>query len=482
MRYEGAIYRPPSEAESFILQGTVGCSHNLCTYCGMYRAKSFRVRELKEILADVDEVAAERWRPSKVFVADGDSLVMPMGHWVPLLRHLRDTLGPLRRVSCYASSRNVLEKTPAELKELRDLGLDLLYLGPESGDPTTLKRIVKGDNRREHCRQRPACLVLPQYIHRRGRVRRRADGAEHEADRQRRLPLIEIIQRNKAHRPYQDKSESPFEQQDCNDLPAELNEDIALQFAADQKTYDSQREQIEYLKSLEVEDFRTLGTGKGNDLQQRAENHTDSDVPDDLRDVERLDYLGAHGPGKNRQTYQKDKVDTFTLRQNSIQRVNHRAFRRALFALSCDTGPTVSAEWTGGQILLIVEIAYRVVRPGVAHGNGFGDLIATDYNRVAINLCIGPDELSVGPGDCKTFQLLTAGSDEAAGDMIEAQGDSAALDLHRLLQRSRIDDILFVGLRQSPQGQALADILFVLRVNVLGLTYVDDRRHPGIGQ
>ncbi len=150
MRYEGAIYRPPSEAESFILQGTVGCSHNLCTYCGMYRAKSFRVRELKEILADVDEVAAERWRPSKVFVADGDSLVMPMGHWVPLLRHLRDTLGPLRRVSCYASSRNVLEKTPAELKELRDLGLDLLYLGPESGDPTTLKRIVKGDTREQH--------------------------------------------------------------------------------------------------------------------------------------------------------------------------------------------------------------------------------------------------------------------------------------------------------------------------------------------
>ena len=150
MRYEGAIYRPPSEAESLILQGTVGCSHNRCTYCAMYRAKSFRVRGLEEILADVDEVAAEGWRPDKVFVGDGDSLVMPMDRWVPLLKHLRDTIGPLRRVSCYASSRNVLDKTADELRRLRELGLDLLYLGPESGDPLTLKRIVKGDTREQH--------------------------------------------------------------------------------------------------------------------------------------------------------------------------------------------------------------------------------------------------------------------------------------------------------------------------------------------
>ena len=143
MRYEGTIYRPPSEADSLILQATIGCSHNLCTYCAMYRDKSFAVRELQDVLADIDEAAA--WGADKVFVADGDALVMPMNHWVPILEHLRATFGRLRRVSCYAMARNVLAKTPAELRRLRELGLDLLYLGPESGDPDTLKRIVKGD-------------------------------------------------------------------------------------------------------------------------------------------------------------------------------------------------------------------------------------------------------------------------------------------------------------------------------------------------
>jgi radical SAM superfamily enzyme YgiQ (UPF0313 family) len=150
LRYEGAIYRPPSEAGSLILQATVGCSHNKCTYCAMYRGKSFRVRDVDEVMADIDEARAAGPRFDKVFVADGDSLVMPTAHWEPILEHLRATAGPLRRVSCYASSRNVLEKSPAELRRLRELGLELLYLGPESGDPLTLKRIVKGDTREQH--------------------------------------------------------------------------------------------------------------------------------------------------------------------------------------------------------------------------------------------------------------------------------------------------------------------------------------------
>ncbi len=146
MRYEGRIYRPPSEADAFILQATIGCSHNLCTYCDMYRAKSFRVRDLQETLADIDAVAAEVGdRVEKVFVADGDALVLPMDHWVPILERCRTSFPRLRRVSCYAMARNVAGKTDAELSQLRQLGLTTLYIGPESGDDRTLKRIVKGD-------------------------------------------------------------------------------------------------------------------------------------------------------------------------------------------------------------------------------------------------------------------------------------------------------------------------------------------------
>lgn len=144
MRYEGAIFRPPSEARSYILQATLGCSWNQCVYCAMYREKSFRVRALTEVLEDIDAAAAA-YGPavSKVFVADGDALVMPMAHWEPILERLRLRFPRLKRVSCYAMAWNVLEKSDAELRRLRELGLSLLYLGPESGDEPTLRRIAK---------------------------------------------------------------------------------------------------------------------------------------------------------------------------------------------------------------------------------------------------------------------------------------------------------------------------------------------------
>jgi len=151
MRYEGRIFRPPSEAHSYILQATIGCSHNHCTYCDMYRDKSFRVRDLVETLADLREAAAVAGdRIETLFVADGDALVLPLDQWLPILANARSLLPRLRRVSCYAMARNVLEKTDVELAQLRAEGLSLLYLGPESGDDVTLKRIAKGGTFADH--------------------------------------------------------------------------------------------------------------------------------------------------------------------------------------------------------------------------------------------------------------------------------------------------------------------------------------------
>ncbi len=150
MRYEEPLFRPPSEADSLILQATVGCSWNACTYCAMYRSKRFRVRPLAEILEDI--AAAAPWAESvrHVFVADGDPLGMDLDHWEPILRDLAATFPRLRRVSTYATARNLLEKTPAELRRLGELGLTLLYIGPESGDDETLRRIAKGADAADH--------------------------------------------------------------------------------------------------------------------------------------------------------------------------------------------------------------------------------------------------------------------------------------------------------------------------------------------
>lgn len=151
MRYEGTVFRPPSEAGSYIVQATIGCSHNHCTYCDMYRAKRFRVRDLAETLEDLHlAAAAAAGRVETVFVADGDALVLPMDHWLPILDTARRLFPRLRRVSCYAMARNVLEKSDADLARLRAAGLTRLYLGPESGDDLTLKRIAKGGTFVDH--------------------------------------------------------------------------------------------------------------------------------------------------------------------------------------------------------------------------------------------------------------------------------------------------------------------------------------------
>jgi radical SAM superfamily enzyme YgiQ (UPF0313 family) len=150
MRYEGKLYRPPSEAHSYIVQATIGCSHNLCTYCDMYRDKKFRVRELEEVLEDIAEAGRVHPGADKVFVADGDALIMAPERWLTILDACRDALPRFRRASCYATAENVLEKSPEELRSLREAGLEMLYIGPESGDDVTLKRIVKGGTFADH--------------------------------------------------------------------------------------------------------------------------------------------------------------------------------------------------------------------------------------------------------------------------------------------------------------------------------------------
>ncbi len=151
MRYQGRIYRPPSEAGSYILQATIGCSWNKCTYCDMYRDKEFAVRPLAQTLEDIALAGAAHGETiDKVFVADGDALILDLAHWRAILAACREHFPRLRRVSCYAMAGNVLDKTPADLAELRRLGLQLLYIGPESGDDVTLKQIAKGSTAADH--------------------------------------------------------------------------------------------------------------------------------------------------------------------------------------------------------------------------------------------------------------------------------------------------------------------------------------------
>ncbi len=150
MRYEGNLFRPPSEARSYILQATIGCSHNLCTYCDMYRDKDFRERDLEAVFEDIREAATTYPGVNKVFVADGDALIMDTPHWLEILQELKRSFPRLRRVSSYATAMNVLEKSEEELRDLREAGLSLLYIGPESGDAETLRRIVKGGTFEDH--------------------------------------------------------------------------------------------------------------------------------------------------------------------------------------------------------------------------------------------------------------------------------------------------------------------------------------------
>lgn len=146
---EGTVFRPPSEANSFILRVTTGCSHNKCSFCSMYRDVQFRIRSLEEIEAQIQHAAY--WSPTvrRVFLADGNALVLPTERLLTIIAKLRENFPKLSRVTCYAGPKDVLAKSIEELKILHDAGLKIIYLGMESGDDEVLALLHKGVNAEE---------------------------------------------------------------------------------------------------------------------------------------------------------------------------------------------------------------------------------------------------------------------------------------------------------------------------------------------
>ena len=148
MRYDSdLLYRPPGEWKSYLLQCTIGCSNNQCTFCGMYKEKEFRIRPTQEILEDID-MARAYYGPGlqRVFLMDGDAIIIKTEDLLRILRKLYDTFPALEKVTLYAGPRSTLSKTPEELKALHDAGLSRAYLGVESGSDAVLKFIHKGVN------------------------------------------------------------------------------------------------------------------------------------------------------------------------------------------------------------------------------------------------------------------------------------------------------------------------------------------------
>ncbi|MGI1660204.1 MAG: radical SAM protein [Desulfitobacterium sp.] len=144
MIYEGAVYRPPSEASSLILQITVGCRHNQCTFCSMYKGKNFRVRTKEDIMDSIDSGVREYPMAKRIFLADGDALACDTDLLSEILQILYHRFPRLERVGIYGGPKDILNKTPQELSYLKDQGLGIVYLGVESGSEGVLKSIGKG--------------------------------------------------------------------------------------------------------------------------------------------------------------------------------------------------------------------------------------------------------------------------------------------------------------------------------------------------
>lgn len=145
--YEPPVYRPPGEWRSFLVQATIGCSHNGCTFCGMYKSKKFRVRPLDDILWDIRETAFFYNQYEKVFICDGDAIAMDTEDLLKIIREIKIAFPKCRLISTYAGPKSTLSKTPEELKRLREAGLGRAYLGIETGMDSLLKSTNKGVDR-----------------------------------------------------------------------------------------------------------------------------------------------------------------------------------------------------------------------------------------------------------------------------------------------------------------------------------------------
>ena len=141
--YDEPLYRPPSEANSLIIQATLGCSHNRCTFCEMYKSKEYFERDIDVVEAEIESMASYQ-QLRRIFLADGDAMALPADKLLLILGKIKRTFPKLQRVSIYANPGNLLKKTPEELRALSDAGLTLLYLGIESGSDVILKKINKG--------------------------------------------------------------------------------------------------------------------------------------------------------------------------------------------------------------------------------------------------------------------------------------------------------------------------------------------------
>jgi len=143
MDYEGLIIRPPSEAYSLLLQVTVGCSHNKCTFCGTYRQKKFKIKPLEQIKKDIKE-ARSYYDVNRVFLCDGDALIIPQPRLEEILKLINENLPDIERIGTYANAKSILRKSIDELKALKKLGLKMIYLGVETGHAELLQKIHKG--------------------------------------------------------------------------------------------------------------------------------------------------------------------------------------------------------------------------------------------------------------------------------------------------------------------------------------------------
>lgn len=195
MRYKGVVIRPPSEARSYILQVTYGCSHNACTFCPTYKGIRFSPRRLDEVIQDIHDAARVFPWTRRVFLADGNALCLPAERLAFILKKLKVAFPQLERVGIYTNARDILDKSEEELRELRSLGLGIIYLGLESGDDRVLARVKKGSTSGEMTDavlKAKECGILTSVIVLLGLAG--TDGSREHAERS-----AEVVSRMKPH-------------------------------------------------------------------------------------------------------------------------------------------------------------------------------------------------------------------------------------------------------------------------------------------